>query len=111
VLPLATTTIDITRVAHDATRDGYDPRPNPTTVARNVRAVIGSPSGRQNISAGDRTVVTWSLRADPCDLTADDTVTDNTTGDTYRVIWARQRYELGLGYTAAGLEQVAGAST
>ena len=109
-IPLFTTTITITRVPRDDTRDGYDTPPDPDTIATGVRADIGAPSGSQNITTGDRTVVTFRLTADPTDLQADDTVIDDTTGDTYRCIWARQRRGLGLNHTTGALEQVSGAS-
>lgn len=110
MIPLSTTTITVTRVPPDPARDGYDTQPAAAPVASNVRAVIGSYSGRQQITTGDRTVVTFTLRADPCDIRADDTVTDNGNGQTYRVIWARVRIALGLDHVEANLEQVAGAS-
>lgn len=111
MLPLATTTITVKRVPADPTRDGYDTPPAATTIASGVRAVIGNGSGSQNITAGDRTVVTFPFTADTTDVQADDTVIDETTGDTYRVEWARSRQGLGLDHTAGQLEQVGGAST
>lgn len=43
MIPLATTTISVKRVAADDTRDGYDPLPAPSTVAAGVRAHLSSP--------------------------------------------------------------------
>lgn len=111
MIPLNTTTITIKRVASDGTVDGYDTQPAATDIASGVRANIGAPSGSQNIIAGDRTKVTFRLDADPTDLQADDQVFDDTTGDEYRCVWARQRHGLGLDHTVAALEQVEGAST
>lgn len=109
-IPLATTTITIKRVPPDDTRDGYDAAPDLATIATRVAANIGAPSGSQNITTGDRTVVTFRLTCDPTDLQADDQVVDDTTGDTYRCVWARGRKGLGLNHTTAALEQVTGAS-
>ena len=109
-LPFATTTLTVSRVPPDSTRDGYDPQPAPTVLAT-VRGVIGNPSGSQNITAGDRTVVTFPFRTDPTDITADDTLLDNTNGLTYRVRWARNRYGLGLDHVEGECEQIQGAST
>lgn len=109
-IPLATTTITVKRVPPDDTRDGYDAAPDPATIASGVAANIGAPSGSQNITTGDRTVVTFKLTCDTTDLQADDQVVDDNTGDTYRCIWARARQGLGLDHTTAALEQVEGAS-
>lgn len=110
-LPLATTTVAIARVPSDPTRDGYDTAPEPATIATGVRAHIGAPSGSQNITAGDRTAVTFTIDTDPTDMQADDTVTDERTGEVYRCVWARSRRGLGLDHTTGSLQQVAGAST
>jgi hypothetical protein len=109
-IPLSTTTITVKRIPRDDTRDGYDTQPAAATIASGVRANIGSPSGSENIAAGDRTVVTFRITADPTDLQADDQVTDDTTGATYRCVWARNRIGLGLDHTTGALEQVVGAS-
>lgn len=110
-IPLATTTIAVSRVPPDATRDGYDTPPAPVIVATAVPAVIGAPSGSQDITYGDRTVVTFRLNCDPTDLRPGDTVTDEVTGETYRTLWARTRRGLGLDHTEGSLQQVSGAST
>lgn len=110
MIPLATTTITVSRVPRDPTRDGYDTAPAAVPVVAGLRAHIGSPSGSQNIATGDRTVVTFALDADPADIQADDTVTDDTTGQTYRVIWARSRVALGLDHVQGAIEQVGGAA-
>ncbi len=108
MIPFAVTTITVRRVAADPTRDGYDPAPAPTVTATAVRAVISSPSGMETLTAGERTTVTFTLTADPTDLRSDDTVTDDTTGETYRVEWTRQRRGLGLAHTTGRLKQVTG---
>ena len=111
MIPLATTTVTIMRVPPDSTLDGYDTQPAAQTVASRVRAHIGNPAGTQNIVAGDRTVVQFPIDTDPTDLQADDTVTDDQTGEVYRCIFARTRHGLGLDHTKGALEQVGGAST
>lgn len=107
MIPLATTTISITRPPDTANVDGYDTTGDPTTVITGVRAQISSPSGRNTITVGNRTVYVWKITADPCDLRSDDTVTD-ADGNTFRVQWARQRRGLGLDHTTGGLIQVEG---
>lgn len=106
-IPLATTTITISRAAAPADTDGYDTAPAASTVDWGVRAQISSPSGRNTMLVGNRTVYLWKLTADPCDLRSDDTVT-NAEGETFIVQWARQRRGLGLDHTTAGLIQVEG---
>lgn len=110
MIPLALTTVTVSRIPPDPTRDGYDTQPNAATVVAGVRAVVGHPSGSQNITAGDRTVVTFPFTTDPADITADDTITDDQTGTTYRVMWARPRVGLGLDHVEGECEQVQGAS-
>jgi hypothetical protein len=105
VIPLATTTITIERPRGD--EDPYDTpvvRPQVT----GVRAVIGSPSGRDHIIGGDQSVVTAKLNCDLCDLRHYDEVIDDTTGDRYSVVWVRRRVALGLDHLAAGLNTVEG---
>lgn len=109
-IPLATTTVTIKRVPRDDTRDGYDTQPAAATIAAGVRAHIGSPSGSDNITSGDRTVVRFAIDTDPTDLQADDTVIDDMTSEEYRCIWARTRHGLGLDHTTGAIEQVTGAS-
>lgn len=110
MIPMHTTTVTVTRVPRDSTRDGYDPAPDPDTIETGLRAHIGSPSGSQNITTGDRTVVRFVLSTDPADIQADDTVTDDRTGEVYRVVWARNRAALGLDHVQGAIEQVGGAS-
>lgn len=111
MIPLATTTLTVSRVPADPTRDGYDTQPAAAPVVTGLNAVIGNPGGSQNITAGDRTVVTFPLTTDPADIQADDTILDEQTGEQYRVMWARNRSGLGLDHVEGEVEQVAGAST
>lgn len=110
MIPLATTTITVTRNTLLATADPYDPvTASPETVASAVRAHLSAPGGfetQRGQSAQED--VAWRLSCDPCDLTNDCTVTDDNTGDTYEVEWARIRLGLGLDHVAAALRQVAG---
>lgn len=111
MIPVALTTVTVSRVTPEPTLDGYDVQPDPGTIVTGVRAAIGNPGGSQNITAGDRTTVTFPFTTDPADITADDTLTDEQTGEQYRVMWARTRTGLGLDHTEGECEQVAGAST
>lgn len=86
-IPLATTAITVfgtrphTDVDPDA--DGYDtPAASPSIVVADVRAIISGPT-RLNVEGAE--IEGWKLRADPCDLTQWDHVTDQTTGIYYKV--------------------------
>jgi hypothetical protein len=106
-IPLATTTITISRK-----RDDDDPYDTPTVrpVANGIRAVIGSPSGRDRIIGGDQSAITAKLDCDPCDLRHYDVVTDDVTAVEYGVVWVTTRIGLGLDHLEAGLTAVQGAS-
>lgn len=110
MIPLATTTITVTRVALLATEDPYDPpTAAPETVAAGVRAHLSGPGGfevQRGRSAQED--VAWRLSCDPCDLTNDCVVVDDATGDTFEVEWARSRSGLGVDHIEASLRQVAG---
>lgn len=106
-IPLATTTISVHRYNLDDV-DPYDPPPTPTTVAVGVRAVISSPSGTEQVAGGQQEIVTFRLDCDPVDLQHRDQIVDDTTGDVFDVVWARDRTGLGLDYTQADLRRVAG---
>lgn len=110
VLPLATTTVTITRAANDGTTDLVDaPAALPVIVASGVRACVVSPTSRTSLSRGERVVTSAGFRCDPTDIQTDDILTDAANGQTYRVLWALTRYELGLGYTYGDLLIVQGA--
>lgn len=111
-LPLATTTIDVTRPANDGSVDLVDNNPpsTPSTVASSIPAVISSPTSRTSLVSGERVVVSASFRSDPCDVQTGDTLTDNTSGQSYLVLWALSRYELGLTYSYGDLQIVKGAA-
>jgi hypothetical protein len=110
-IPLATTTIRVLRIAADAHRDPTDAAPVATVIASNIRAQISSPFGRERNMGGTQEVVEFSLSCDPVDLDNLDQVEDQTTGERYEVVWARQRVGFNLDHTRAGLKQVAGVSS
>jgi hypothetical protein len=107
VIPLATTTITITR--QDPTVDGYAPTKSVTTVAAGVRAAITGPSGTTILTGGTRTEYTWVFNADPCDVKVADVVTDDATGTAYTVDWITARTGLGLDHVNGRLKLVQGA--
>lgn len=109
-IPLATTTITVTRSLLDATADPYDAvTATPTDVAENVRAVIGSPSGFDSQRGqSHQEDVTHRLNSDPVALQPGDMIVDDVTGDEYTVVWARTRVALGVDHTVADLRQVTG---
>lgn len=111
MIPLATTTVTVAREESGLDVDPYDAaQPAPTTITTGVRAVVGAPSANVALSGGDRVVYTSTLRADPCDLQADDTVTDATTGLVWVVLWARRVTAVGQDMMTAQLRLVTGAT-
>ena len=107
MIPLATTTITISRK-----REDEDPYETPTirAVATGIRAVIGSPSGRDRVIGGDQSSITAKLDCDVCDLRHYDIVTDDRTCVEYAVVWVTNRIGLGLDHLEAGLNATVGAS-
>ena len=110
MIPLATTTITVTREEGIVDVDPYDPNPPaPTTVAAGIRAAISAPTANVALSGGDRVVYTASLRCDPCDITNDDVLTDGT-GTVWSVLWARRETAAGLDFILGQLRLVQGAT-
>lgn len=108
VLPITTTRITISTPA--GATDPYE-QPTYTTVATGVPAVIGVPTGREQIVGGQRAVTDRLLHADPGTTIAHNArIIDETTGTTYEVAWVAERYELGIAYLIAGLNVTVGAS-
>lgn len=109
-IPLATTTITVLRPAVlDADSDPYDEaEAEPDEVASGVRANIAIAAGREEIAGRSEVdVVTFRLRCDPVDVSGGDVIVDDTTGETYAVIWSRDRVTgLGLDHVVADLRLV-----
>lgn len=106
-IPLATTTITVRAMTESEPGEGRTGE----VVATGVRAVIGSPTGRETYAPGGGTSrVTDILNADPTPALADNTcqIIDDTTGVVYEVEWVRQRGGFGLEHTKAGLVQIVG---
>jgi hypothetical protein len=103
-IPVATTTISILASSQDGTKDRRDP-PTYTVESTGIRAVIGSPGGSELVSAGTSEQKTFRLNADPCDLDHTKRVRDDTTGETYEVVWFAQRDGFGLTHTVADIRQ------
>lgn len=108
MIPLASTTIRVDRVALSATRDSYDTPPAAATVVTGVRAHLSAPGGTERLAGGSVEVIDRHLDCDLCDLDHRDTVTDLTTGTTYTVVWVHKRAGFGLDRMEAGLRIVAG---
>lgn len=110
MIPLATTTITVTRIEAGANVDPYDPDPPaPTTVATDIRAVISPPTASVGLSGGNRVEYGAALRCDPVSLLAGDTVTDST-GTAWMVLWAREVNALGLSFMESKLRLIEGAT-
>lgn len=111
MIPLATTTISVLRATADPARDDMDQPADSAyaVVASGVRAAISSPSGSSVSANGTREEITFRLSCDPVDgLSYLDHVRDETSGQTFFVVWAAQRTGLGLDHTEGGLRQVVG---
>lgn len=105
-VPLATTTITVTRPA--VGDDPYDGAVSTSTIATGVRAHISAPSGREQRQGGSQETVDFRLDCDTVDLRHGDTVTD-AAGEAYEVIWAQPRAAFGLDHVAAGVRQAGSA--
>lgn len=106
-LPLSTTTITVQSTVEAEPGEGR----TTATVATGVRAVIGSPSGRERPAPGGGTSrITHTLDADPVPELADGTclVVDEADGRTFEVEWVTHRVGLGLDHTKAGLIEKVG---
>jgi hypothetical protein len=118
VIPLATTTISVWRVAADETRDGWDAAPARTKVTSGLRAVIGvvgsrgaSPSTVQvDIATGDKVVVEFRLMCDPFDFADDDQIVDDTTSETYILLGIVRQNAFGLDHCDGRMRQISGAA-
>lgn len=106
-IPTATTTVLVEQAAETEPGEGR----TWTEVARDVRAVIGSPSGGASAAdGGGSSAVQWRLDADPIsDLTDTCRVTDQATGVVYEVDWVAHRAGFGLDHTVAGIRVARGA--
>jgi len=105
---MATTSVTIVRP--DEVSDPYETA-DTVEVAVGVPAHISSPSGGDRRVGGDSMVIDAVLFV-PTDtpLTRADTITDDTTGDEWRVTWVQRRVGLGLDHQKAGLVTTQGAS-
>lgn len=115
VIPIASTTITITRSSIDGDveqpADPYDPTPPVVSeVASGVRAVIGVPSATTTLVGGTREVYQAKLTCDPVDLQAGDVVTDDEDGTAWTVLWARPSSGFGLDNMLAQLRLTVGAT-
>lgn len=105
MLPLATTTISVLRSDQDGTKDDLD-GVTYATLASGIRAVIGEPSGTETNAGGSSEDVLWRLDCEVTDLRHGDRILDETTGETFAVVWSRRRIGLGLNHTVAGLRTI-----
>lgn len=105
MIPAATTTVTWKAASEPEPGEGR----TFSTRASGVRAVISSPNGRaQGQAGGGREVIDAVLNCDPVSGEHTDLVVDDTTGETWEVVWVEQRKGLGVDHTRAGLKRVAG---
>lgn len=107
MIPVATTTISVTRPT--VADDPYDGAATSATVASKVRAHISTPSGREQQRGGSQESIDLRLDCDSVDLQHTDVVVDDTTGETFQVVWAESRVGLGLDHVEAGLRRTGAA--
>lgn len=107
-VPLATTRVTVKRPA-----SGDDPYETvtATTVAEHVRAHISAPRGGETLTGGQGEVVDAVLLCDIVDLSHYDRIEDETSDETWQVMWVRRRRGLGLDHMSAGLRSTSGASS
>jgi hypothetical protein len=109
MLPVTTTSVRVERRNPQA--DAYEPA-DPQFVAEHLKATISGPGGSEGLIGGSVEIVDARLHVDALApaLVKDDVVVDETTGDTWRVVWRRIRIGFGLDHQVAGLVAVRGAS-
>ncbi len=104
---LTTTTVTVTRIA---TGDPYEDATTSTPYA-GLRAHVSAPSGADAAVGGDSEVVTAvAYLPDGTTIERTDRITDDSTGETYAVVWSRKREGVGLDHVHVGLRGVKGAS-
>jgi hypothetical protein len=114
MLPLATTTISVLRQPGQTEGEWRDPTDaplDPVTVASGIRAHISVSSGVEDVAAGaSQERILFRLHCDPFDagIHHEDTVVDDTTGETFEVVWSHAIYALDLDHIEAGIRQVTG---
>lgn len=115
MIPFATTTIAVLRVPDIPGSDPEDEQPAAEVVASGIRAHISTSHGREEVQgASTQEVVEFRVTCDPAEIRKDDRVRDESTGEVYEVVWARERRgpSLGVGgldHMEGGLRQVRGA--
>ena len=108
-IPLATTTITITRPVETPGADPLDTTPVETQIASGIRAVISVPtSATLRLPGGDRVVYNARLTCDQADVEVGDTVTDALTSQVWSVMWVQPSVKF-VSHTIAGLRLVTGA--
>jgi hypothetical protein len=108
VIPTATTTGSILRVAASTTRDPWDPRPEPTVAASGIRSHIHQPGLREVLTQGQQATTTVKLIADPCDLRSTDQWLDEPSGVVWDVTGVMSRVGFGLDHVVADLTMTTG---
>lgn len=108
MIPLATTTITVLRPPpEDVDAEPYSGTETtglqPVAVA--VRAVISRPTGREQLAGAEQAIGDLHLVCDLVDLHHLDSVSDDTTGERYRVVWT---FTYPGEHTEAGLRRIQG---
>lgn len=103
MIPIATTTVTVLRSDQDGTKDQFDGVTRSTLVT-GVRAVIGSPSGTNDMQGGDSESVTERFQCDPTDIRHDDLILDEISGLTWNITWVRRRMGFGLDHMVGELQ-------
>lgn len=110
MIPLATTTIAVLRRPASTTRDPYDAQAAAPAVVSGVRAHIymSGAGSDELVRGGQQEVRQLRLSCDPIELTHEDQIKDERTGEVYDVSWVTRRQGLNLDHVEAELKQVKG---
>lgn len=110
-IAMATTTITVLQPTtaqmddeayQDSPPAGYD------TAATGVRAVIGADLGTEKVQGGEQADESFKFHCDPTPLDHYSWIRDESTGDTFSVVWCRTRNAFGITFVHGRLKRVEG---
>lgn len=111
MLVTATTTIAVLQpTTPQMEGEAYsDPPPSGyTEVATGVRAVIGLPRGVETVKGAEELETSFKFHCDPTAIDHYSWVRDETTGETYAVVWCLLRSAFGTSFIQGQLRRVQG---
>lgn len=111
MIAFATTTITVLQpTGPQMDGEAYDDQPPTgyTEVATGVRAVIGLPRGLETVKGGEELASSLKFHCDPTAMDHYSWIRDETTGETYAVVWCMARNAFGVSFTHGQLRRVEG---